>query len=341
MTKHDGFRCALPILRADITCDPCPSSALHSGTLPMIPFSVLDLAPITEGSDAGAGACATRSTSPACRAAGLSAATGWPSTTTCRASPARRRRCVIGHVAGGTSTIRVGAGGIMLPNHAPLVIAEQFGTLESLYPGPHRSRPRPRAGHRPAHRARAAPRSRRRRRQIPAGRVELQALFRARRSRARRSAPCPARARTCRSGSSAPALFGAQLAAMLGLPFAFASHFAPDDDDAGAGDLPRAVPAVGAARQALCDGRRQRVRRRHRRGGAAAVHLAAAGVRQSAPRHARASCRRRSTTSSAAGRRPRSAGVDAVAGAAPSSARPTRCARGLEALRRATPARTS
>ena len=42
---------------------------------------------------------------------------------------------VIGHVAGGTSTIRVGAGGIMLPNHSPLVIAEQFGTLESLYPG--------------------------------------------------------------------------------------------------------------------------------------------------------------------------------------------------------------
>src|SRR3954468_17561160 len=42
---------------------------------------------------------------------------------------------VIGHVAGGTRTIRVGAGGIMLPNHAPLVIAEQFGTLESLYPG--------------------------------------------------------------------------------------------------------------------------------------------------------------------------------------------------------------
>ena len=68
---------------------------------------------------------------------------------------------VIGYVAGGTRTIRVGAGGIMLPNHSPLVIAEQFGTLESLYPGPHRPRPRPRARHRPADDARAAPRSRR------------------------------------------------------------------------------------------------------------------------------------------------------------------------------------
>ena len=55
---------------------------------------------------------------------------------------------VIGHVAGGTKTIRVGSGGIMLPNHSPLVIAEQFGTLASLYPGSHRSRSGPRAGHR-------------------------------------------------------------------------------------------------------------------------------------------------------------------------------------------------
>ena len=53
---------------------------------------------------------------------------------------------LIGHVAAGTSTIRVGAGGIMLPNHAPLVIAEQFGTLASLYPGPDRSRARAGAG---------------------------------------------------------------------------------------------------------------------------------------------------------------------------------------------------
>ena len=67
---------------------------------------------------------------------------------------------VIGYVAGGTRTIRVGAGGIMLPNHSPLVIAEQFGTLEIAVSRPHRSRPRPRAGHRPTHAARVAPRPR-------------------------------------------------------------------------------------------------------------------------------------------------------------------------------------
>ena len=57
---------------------------------------------------------------------------------------------VIAHIAGGTSTIRVGAGGIMLPNDAPLVIAEQFGTLAALHPGSDRPRPRPRPRHRPA-----------------------------------------------------------------------------------------------------------------------------------------------------------------------------------------------
>ena len=65
----------------------------------------------------------------------LHAATGSPSTTTCRASPARRRLSSSAHVAAATKRIRVGSGGIMLPNHAPLVIAEQFGTLAELFPG--------------------------------------------------------------------------------------------------------------------------------------------------------------------------------------------------------------
>ena len=71
---------------------------------------------------------------------------------------------VIAHVAGGTSTIRVGAGGIMLPNHAPLVIAEQFGTLEALYPGRIDLGLGRAPGTDPAHRPRAAaqPRDRRR-----------------------------------------------------------------------------------------------------------------------------------------------------------------------------------
>src|SRR5580658_6884734 len=100
----------------------------------MIPLAVLDLAPIPEGSTASV---ALRNTLDLAQHAerwgyrrywlaehhnmiGIaSAATA----------------VVIGHVAGGTQTIRVGSGGIMLPNHSPLVIAEQFGTLESLYPG--------------------------------------------------------------------------------------------------------------------------------------------------------------------------------------------------------------
>src|SRR5688572_23601212 len=99
-----------------------------------IPFSVLDLAPVVEGSDAGQ---ALRNTLDLARHAerwgyrrywlaehhGMS---GIGSSATA---------VLIGHVAAGTSTIRVGAGGIMLPNHSPLVIAEQFGTLESLHPG--------------------------------------------------------------------------------------------------------------------------------------------------------------------------------------------------------------
>ena len=123
---------------------------------------------------------------------------------------------VIGHVAGGTSTIRVGAGGIMLPNHSPLVIAEQFGTLESLYPGPHRSRPRPRAGTDQVDGARAAADPARRRR-VPQDVMELQALL-------RRPQPGQRGARGSGRGLDVPiwilgsSLFGAQLAAGSGCP---------------------------------------------------------------------------------------------------------------------------
>src|SRR4249920_2307686 len=100
----------------------------------MVPLSVLDLSPICEGSDA---AQALRNTLDLARHAErwgyrrywLAEHHGMPGIASAATS------VVIGHVAGGTSTIRVGAGGIMLPNHSPLVIAEQFGTLESLYPG--------------------------------------------------------------------------------------------------------------------------------------------------------------------------------------------------------------
>src|SRR5260370_1945595 len=100
----------------------------------MIPFSVLDLSPVAEGSDA---AQALRNQLDLARHAArwgyhrywLAEHHNMPGLASAVTSVA------IGHVAGGTSTIRVGAGGIMLPNHAPLVIAEQFGTLEALYPG--------------------------------------------------------------------------------------------------------------------------------------------------------------------------------------------------------------
>src|SRR6266850_5628115 len=97
-------------------------------------FSVLDLAPIVEGGDAGS---ALRSSLDIARHAErwgyrrfwLAEHHGMPGIASAATS------VVIGYVAGGTSTIRVGAGGIMLPNHSPLLIAEQFGTLASLYPG--------------------------------------------------------------------------------------------------------------------------------------------------------------------------------------------------------------
>ena len=126
----------------------------------MIPFSVLDLSPIPEGGDAGE---ALRNTLDLARhAEGWGYRRFWlaehhnmPGIASAATS------VVIGHVAGGTATIRVGAGGIMLPNHAPLVIAEQFGTLADALSRADRPGPRPRAGHRQGDRARAAARPRR------------------------------------------------------------------------------------------------------------------------------------------------------------------------------------
>ncbi len=133
---------------------------------------------------------------------------------------------VISHVAAGTKTIRVGSGGIMLPNHSPLVIAEQFGTLEALYPGridlglgraPGTDQRTMRAMRRDASAAD----------NFPNDVVELQTLL---------GPPQPNQVifAVPGSGSNVPlwilgsSTFGAQLAAMLGLPYAFASHFAPD-----------------------------------------------------------------------------------------------------------------
>src|SRR6201995_4682624 len=132
---------------------------------------------------------------------------------------------VIGHIAGGTKTMRVGAGGIMLPNHSPIVIAEQFGTLESLYPGridlglgraPGSESATARALRRnPSDDAAAS---------VPQDVPELMASFRGDASLVRAVPGGCFQVPLWILGSS---LFGAQLAAALGLPFAFASHFAP------------------------------------------------------------------------------------------------------------------
>lgn len=133
---------------------------------------------------------------------------------------------LIGHVAGGTNTIRVGSGGIMLPNHAPLVIAEQFGTLESLYPG----RIDLGIGRAPGTDQLTMRALRRKLNSddddFPRDVAELLSYFAtARQGRAVRAVPGEGlRVPVWLLGSS---LYSAQLAALLGLPFAFASHFAP------------------------------------------------------------------------------------------------------------------
>jgi luciferase family oxidoreductase group 1 len=133
---------------------------------------------------------------------------------------------VIGYLAGGTSTIRVGSGGIMLPNHSPLVIAEQFGTLESLYPG-RIDLGLGRAPGTDARTLRALRRKPSRSDDFPEDVVELQRLLApAESGQAVRAVPG--------AGTEVPlwilgsSTFGAELAAQLGLPYAFASHFAPD-----------------------------------------------------------------------------------------------------------------
>jgi hypothetical protein len=83
-------------------------------------------------------------------------ATGLPSTTTWPSVASPAPDLMIGQIAAVTRNIRVGSGGVMLPNHAPLVVAERFKMLEALFPRPHRSRPRPRARHRRRHGACAA-----------------------------------------------------------------------------------------------------------------------------------------------------------------------------------------
>ncbi len=191
-----------------------------------IPFSVLDLAPVKAG---GTVSDALReSLDLAGHAEELGYRRYWLAehhNMTGIASAATS--ILIGHVAGGTKTIRVGSGGVMLPNHSPLVIAEQFGTLEALHPG----RIDLGVGRAPGTDQRTARALRRKlsdsEDEFPRDVAELLSYFEpAREGQAVRAVPGEGlRVPVWLLGSS---LYSAQLAALLGLPFAFASHFAPD-----------------------------------------------------------------------------------------------------------------
>jgi luciferase family oxidoreductase group 1 len=191
----------------------------------MIPFSILDLAPVTEGSDVTQ--AFANSLDLARHAEHLGYRRYWLAEHHNMPGIASAATAVlIGYIAGGTNTIRVGSGGIMLPNHSPLQVAEQFGTLASLYPGridlglgraPGTDQATARALRRYFDGADT----------FPNDVVELLRYFEA------ATADQPVRA-VPGAGVDVPvwllgsSLFSARLSATLGLPFAFASHFAPD-----------------------------------------------------------------------------------------------------------------
>lgn len=190
----------------------------------MLPLSILELGRVREGSDRRAALDGARELARHAEACGyrrfwVAEHHNMPAVTTAATA------IVIAHIAAGTSTIRVGAGGVMLPNHAPYVIAEQFGTLETLFPGridlglgraPGTDQLTLRALRRDPSAADG----------FPEDVLELQAYLEPPRPGQRIEA-VPG------SGTRVPlwilgsSLFGAQLAAKLGLPFGFASHFAP------------------------------------------------------------------------------------------------------------------
>lgn len=189
----------------------------------MIPLSVLDLAPITSGSNAGE--ALANSARLARRADELGYKRYWMAEHHSMPGIASAATAVaLAHVGAHTSTIRIGSGGVMLPNHAPLIIAEQFGTLDALYPG----RIDLGLGRAPGTDQAAAYAMRRNlssdANDFPNDVVELMAYFRGENGRVRAIPGEGAKIPIYILGSS---LFGAQLAAVLGLPYAFASHFAP------------------------------------------------------------------------------------------------------------------
>jgi luciferase family oxidoreductase group 1 len=191
----------------------------------MIPLSILDLSPVPEGSDAGQ---ALRNSADLARhAEALGYHRYWMAEHHNMPGIASAATAVaLAHVAAGTQTIRIGAGGIMLPNHAPLMVAEQFGTLAALHPG----RVDLGLGRAPGSDQVAARAMRRNLGgdvdDFPRDVMELMRYFEP-------AAPGQALQAVPGAGLDVPvwilgsSTYGAQLAAALGLPYAFASHFAP------------------------------------------------------------------------------------------------------------------
>ena len=192
----------------------------------MIPLSVLDLAPVPEGSHAGQ---ALRNSFDLARhVEALGYTRYWMAEHHNLPGIASAATAVaLAHVAAGTSAIRIGAGGVMLPNHAPLIIAEQFGTLAALHPG----RIDLGLGRAPGSDQIAARAMRRNLsadpNQFPHDVMELLEFFKPTAPDQRLQA-VPGAGEAVEVWILGSSTYGAQLAGVLGLPYAFASHFAPE-----------------------------------------------------------------------------------------------------------------
>lgn len=191
----------------------------------MTKFSFLDLVPVVEGGNVATALANAADLAKHCEQLGFTRY--WVAEHHgMRGIASAATSVVIGHIAAATQSIRVGSGGIMLPNHAPLVIAEQFGTLDALYPG----RIDLGLGRAPGSDQRVATAIRRTLdsdpNAFPRDVMELQSYFADDGQTGISATPgAGADVELYILGSS---LYGAQVAAALGLPFAFASHFAPD-----------------------------------------------------------------------------------------------------------------
>jgi len=191
----------------------------------VVPLSVLDLSPICEGAQPRD--ALNNSLSLAQHAEGLGYQRYWVAEHhNMRGIASAATSVVIGHIAGGTQRIRVGAGGIMLPNHAPLVIAEQFGTLDALHPG----RIDLGLGRAPGTDQLTSQALRRTLAgsvdSFPQDVLELQAYL-GEPQNGQRVVATPGANSNVPLWILGSSLYGASLAAALGLPYAFASHFAP------------------------------------------------------------------------------------------------------------------